>query len=178
MPLSASVSERYEAQKASQKARYHQRVADGLCGQCGHAREPERAEKKTCKACQVKASQAHWRWNQSRLKGRASVERAWNFDTDDLITQHMPLARQLAWQAKAKMGASTSADVDDMLGDALYGLVRAGRTFDASGSIAFGAWATTQIRGEIYDGLRRWLKRVKDRPVILSLTEVEAEEWE
>lgn len=61
-----------------------------------------------------------------------------------------------------------------MIGDALYGLVMAGRTYDQSYRVPFGAWATTQIKGAIYDGIRRWNHLgMKRPPRLVELGETE-----
>ena len=95
---------------------------------------------------------------QAATRGRPKTVVGWNFETDDLIAEHVKMARVMAWRVKAKLPSSSSVDVDDMIGDALYGLVVAGRTFDPDYNVPFGAWATTQVRGAICDGVRRWTR--------------------
>jgi len=103
-----------------------------------------------------------WRKRQAnppQKKGPADSRgvHGWNYGTDDLIVDHMRLARGLAYRIAASTGVAM--DVDDLVGDAFYGLVVAGRTYDASYGVDFGAWATTQIKGAVFDGIRRWRRR-------------------
>lgn len=135
---------------------------------CGRPRKPDA---KRCAICTAKSAESMWRRRQTASqakRGPAPTIRGWNYETDDLITEHVKMARIMAWQAKAKMPSSSSVDVDDMIGDALYGLVVAGRTFDASYEVPFGAWATTQVRGAIWDGIRRWTRNGKQQYVQLD----------
>lgn len=135
-------------------------VADGCCVRCGNPREPDVTGQR-CKRCTAKAAEAEWRRRQRVPKApRERVIRGWNYDTDDLITAHVKLAKALAW----RMALKCDADVDDLIGDALYGLVVAGRTYDASYQVPFGAWASTRIKGEMRDGLRRWSKSWQKSP--------------
>lgn len=178
MPLSATLAER-RAAKIAYNTQRQQRLRDarhaaGLCVACGKRPPMEGAQK--CRPCTVRASQAQWRYMQTRLKGRERRVRGWNFETDALITEYVPLARQMARRVAARQFSSSTVDRDDLLGDALYGLVVAGRTYDASYKRPFKAWAATQIRGAIYEGIRRWYRRLKERPVLVPLEALYAEE--
>jgi DNA-directed RNA polymerase specialized sigma subunit len=141
---------------------------DGLCVKgCGR---PQKPDAQRCAICTAKGAQNEWRRRQTAQaakRGPAPVVRGWNYETDGLIEEHMRLAKALAWKVRGKIPSSSSVDVDDMVGDALLGLVVAGRTFDESYSVPFGAWASTQIRGAIWDGVRRWTHNGKQQYVEL-----------
>jgi DNA-directed RNA polymerase sigma subunit (sigma70/sigma32) len=172
--LSASVGEQQTAKQRADKAYRARLVADGICVKC--ARRPAQGSQR-CHICTAKAAQAQWKRRQGqedKAQGPKPSIVGRNFATDDLITDHMRLAKALAWKAKAKIPASSSVDVDDMIGDAMLGLVVAGRTFDDSYKVPFGAWATTQIRGAIWGGVRRWNGTGKSRPKFVA----ELQDWD
>lgn len=148
------------------RALQQERAAQGLCVQCS---VPHDGEAQKCRRCTVRASEAVWRWKQGKQAPEPPAVRGWNYDTDDLITQNLDLPKRMARSIMAKMPPSTSVDVDDLIGDGMYGLVLAGRTYDPSYETPFRSWASTQVRGEIYGGMRRWLKRVKQRPTFVPL---------
>jgi hypothetical protein len=131
-------------------------VADGFCVRCG--------------LCTAKAAEAAWRRRQAKAPeahGPEPTRHAWNFDTDELILGQVSFAKAQARRIAASTGASM--DVDDMIGDALYGLVVAGRTYDESYNVPFGAWVTKQIRGAVYGGIRRWKKTGTNKPHFVSM---------
>jgi DNA-directed RNA polymerase specialized sigma subunit len=51
-------------------------------------------------------------------------------------------------------------DDADVVGDALYGLVVAGRTFDESKGVPFAAWAKKEIQGAVYNELNKQWRRM------------------
>ena len=112
-----------------------------------------------CRRCLAYAADyaAHWRIRHGKVGRQERTVKGWNFTTDDLIVEHVPKAKAIARSIKASTQASI--DVDDMIGDALYGLVVAGRTYDTSYNRPFAQWANTQIYGAVYDGIRRWRRR-------------------
>jgi hypothetical protein len=148
---------------------YRQRlVADGLCVRCGKRERKPDAQR--CDICTAKAAEAAWRRRQTlegAPRGPVPQVRGWNYETDDLIASHVKMAKSLAWRVRGRIPSSSSVDVDDMVGDALLGLVIAGRTFDESYQVPFGAWASKQIRGAIWDGVRRWTRKGKMQTVEL-----------
>lgn len=180
--LTATLAEsKKERQRQWRKSHREKRLAAGLCIVCGKGLKKPDAQR--CRPCTVKQSEAYWRWNQSRLKGGRKTRTApvvgWNFSTDDLITEHVSLAKKMAHGIAARQFSSSTVDVDELIGDAMLGLVVAGRTFDESYGKPFGAWATTQIRGEIYAGIRRWTKcRHQDKPTVIPLDEAEEHDWD
>lgn len=72
--------------------------------------------------------------------------------TDALAVEHLPLARQVV-RARARRLPS-HVDVDDLHQAAALALVLAGRRFDDSRGVPFGAYATQVINGAITDHLR------------------------
>lgn len=155
-----------------QRTLSQERAAQGLCVACGalHTGPP-----KKCRPCTVKASEAMWRWKQGRQKEKPSPVRGWNFDTDNLITEHVHLAKRMAYRLASRQYSSSTVDVGDLVGDALYGLVVAGRTYDESYQVPFPQWAATQIRGAMHDGMRRWYSRTTPRPVLVPLEDEDAD---
>jgi hypothetical protein len=154
----APIAEHLSARKRADRAYRRRLVLNGQCVRCGKRREPEQTGQR-CGQCKAKATEAAWQRRQRnppRKKGPKPRTERWNFGTDDLITEHIKLAKALAWKAKGRIPSSSSVDIDDMVGDALLGLVVAGRTFEESYQVPFGAWAATRIRGAIWDGVRRW----------------------
>lgn len=168
--LSASIGQHQTSKQRAEKAYRQRLVANGICVKC--AKRPRHGEAQRCQICTSKQAEYVWRRRQTlqgAKRGPAPKVRGWNFDTDTLITEHVKMARALAWKAKVRIPSSSSVDVDDMIGDAMLGLVVAGRTFDASYGVPFGAWAATQIRGAIWGGVRRWNGEGKHRPVLFAL---------
>ena len=126
------------------------------------------------------SNESRWRKRQQReseQRGTEPTREYLNFATDELITDHIGMARAMAYRMRARIPTSSNADVDDMIGDALFGLVVAGRTFDESYNVPFKAWAKTQIRGEVWNGRRRWTHgHKKEPPKFVTLSEVWGEE--
>jgi RNA polymerase sigma factor (sigma-70 family) len=73
---------------------------------------------------------------------------------DDLVAQHMSLAEQMARKQFGRRAPGIS--LEDLLGPAQWGLLRAARTWDPEGGSNFRSWATTKIHGAICDWLRAW----------------------
>lgn len=167
--LTATLDERQTAKQRADSS-YRQRLVDkGLCVRCG--RRPRKEDAQRCGICTAKAKDAAWQRRQrveAKAHGPVPAMTGWNFETDELITDHMTMARKIARRVASTR--VTSADqVDDMVGDAMLGLVVAGRTFDESYGVPFGAWAAKQCKGAIFDGMRRWSKTGKSKPVFVSL---------
>lgn len=141
----------------------------GLCVRCGRVKETEAVR---CRRCTAKAAENAWKRRQSqetKAHGPRPTRgtKGWNFDTDELILGQVSFAKSQA--RRIALSTGTSMDVDDMIGDALYGLVVAGRTYDESYHVPFGAWVTKQIRGAVYGGIRRWRKTGAQKPRFVSL---------
>lgn len=88
---------------------------------------------------------------------------------DEQIQEHMPFAQRLAEQRYLRKGREGGACLDDWLSDALMGLLRAIRTYDASKGAQFTTFARICILSVMRDGererdrLRRTMRdRIKD----------------
>lgn len=177
MRLKTSIEDRLKAKRVAAQASYQRRIDEGRCAKCGKPHKPERAEKKVCQRCQAKATDYMWRRRQRHERGRMGIAptwsaETWNYSTDQLIADHVDLAKMIA-RRMAPIGPS-SLDVDDILGDALYGLVVAGRTYHETYEVPFRVWAAKRIRGSVWDGIRRWKHlKMKEPPVFVALTEAE-----
>jgi len=74
-----------------------------------------------------------------------------------LVEHYIPLVRHLAVRILRKLRPGT--DLEDLVADGLFGLLRAVEGFDLSRGFKFETYATPVVRGAIYNGLRRmdWL---------------------
>lgn len=71
---------------------------------------------------------------------------------DELIESQLKTAYALAHEAKRRMPAHV--ELDELVGDALHGLVVAADCFEEERGLAFSSYARWRIRGFIIDGLR------------------------
>lgn len=69
-----------------------------------------------------------------------------------LIEKYIPLVRQIAAMIIKKL--RSGVDLEDLVGDGMFGLIRAVENFDLSRGFKFETYATPVIRGSIYNGLR------------------------
>ncbi|MBI3926732.1 MAG: FliA/WhiG family RNA polymerase sigma factor [Armatimonadetes bacterium] len=76
---------------------------------------------------------------------------------EELVKHYLPLVRNLALGILRKLRQGT--ELDELIADGMFGLVRAIEGFDLSRGFKFQTYATPVIRGAIYNGLRRmdWL---------------------
>jgi DNA-directed RNA polymerase specialized sigma subunit len=123
-----------------------------LCGTC-----ESKPGRKRCYECAAKIAAQQWRWKQGQPKKARPVRKTHNLATDHLIVAHMPLAKAIARRAVVKYRLQDGSDV---VGDALYGLVVAGRTFDESKGVPFAAWARKEIQGAVYNELNKQWRRM------------------
>lgn len=72
-------------------------------------------------------------------------------DVEQLIADHLRLARRLAYAQASRVGQRP----DDYYQDACVGLIKAARDWQQDTGVPFGAYAQLRIRGEMLDGLRR-----------------------
>ena len=72
---------------------------------------------------------------------------------DDLITNHAPLVKRIAYHMIARLPASVL--VDDLIQAGMIGLLDAARQYDATQGASFETYATIRIRGSMIDELRR-----------------------
>lgn len=83
-----------------------------------------------------------------------------NYLTEELIHQHLPLARRLA---RKKSRTISCVGYDELESAAFFGLVLAAKNYDSSKNICFAAFASFRIKGAIQDYLRelQWGSRSK-----------------
>ncbi len=171
MRLEATVDEHLTAKQRARKAWEQRRIAVGLCLRCGRPRKADRQEASHCLACSKGMNEQRNRARHGRPvrpRGPQPRAEAWNYGTDDLITTNIPIARRLAWKAWRKVPGIM--DVNDMVGEALYGLTIAGRTYHPERGIPFEAWAVLKIKSAIWHGVKKWMGGYgKQPPVFVSL---------
>ena len=71
---------------------------------------------------------------------------------DGLVVHYLPLVRSIARRAKRML--PPEAELDDLIGDGVFGLIDAIRRYDPGTGHAFSTFAALRIRGAILDGLR------------------------
>ena len=78
---------------------------------------------------------------------------------DRLIRQYMPLVKWVA--GRVSTGMPDSVEFDDLVGFGQFGLLDAINKFDIDKGVKFKTYATTRIRGAIFDELREldWVPR-------------------
>jgi RNA polymerase sigma factor for flagellar operon FliA len=80
-------------------------------------------------------------------------------DKEDLVRQHAPLVKRLAFQLMTKLPASVQ--VDDLIQNGMIGLLDALNRFEEGMGAQFETYAAQRIRGAMLDGLRDndWVPR-------------------
>jgi RNA polymerase sigma factor FliA len=80
-------------------------------------------------------------------------------DKNQLLTEHAPLVKRLAYQLKAKL--PPSVEVDDLIQAGMIGLLDAVNRYEESHGAQFETYAVQRIRGAMLDELRSsdWLPR-------------------
>ena len=96
---------------------------------------------------------------------------------DKLIRQYMPLVKWVA--GRVSTGMPESVEFDDFVGFGQFGLLDAINKYDPSKNVKFKTYATTRIRGAIFDELREldWVPRSvrqKSREIEDTIVELEA----
>src|SRR5579862_8797416 len=71
---------------------------------------------------------------------------------DDLVKAYFPLVRHIALSILRKL--RQGAELDDLVSDGGFGLMRAIEAFDPARGVKFETYATPVIRGSIYNGMR------------------------
>jgi RNA polymerase sigma factor FliA len=84
-------------------------------------------------------------WDRLKNKGDGHAK-------DLLIEQYLPLVKQIASLIIKKL--RSGVELDDLIGDGVFGLMRAIDNFDLSRGFKFETYATPVIRGAVYNGLR------------------------
>jgi RNA polymerase sigma factor for flagellar operon FliA len=69
-----------------------------------------------------------------------------------LIENYMPLVRQIASMILKKLRGGV--EIEDLISDGVFGLLRAAENFDLSRGFKFETYATPVVKGSIYNGLR------------------------
>ncbi len=96
---------------------------------------------------------------------------------DKLIKQYMPLVKWVA--GRVSTGMPESVEFDDLVGFGQFGLLDAINKYDPDKNVKFKTYATTRIRGAIFDELREldWVPRSvrqKSREIEDTIVELEA----
>jgi RNA polymerase sigma factor for flagellar operon FliA len=71
---------------------------------------------------------------------------------DALVQNYFPLVRHIAVSVLRKL--RQGAELDDLVSDGTFGLMRAVDAFDPARGVKFETYATPVIRGSIYNGMR------------------------
>ena len=96
---------------------------------------------------------------------------------DRIIRQYMPLVKWVA--GRVSTGMPESVEFDDLVGFGQFGLLDAIDKFDVDKGVKFKTYATTRIRGAIFDELREldWVPRSvrqKSREIEDTIVDLEA----
>lgn len=77
----------------------------------------------------------------------------------DLVTEHTPLLKRIAYHMVGRLPASVQ--VDDLIQAGAIGLIEAARNFDATQGASFETYASIRIRGAMLDEIRKtdWIPR-------------------
>jgi RNA polymerase sigma factor FliA len=99
-------------------------------------------------------------------------------DRDELILRYMPVVEYVARKLAGSLGKAV--DQGDLIGYGVFGLIDAIDKFDTGRNIKFETYATTRIRGSIFDSLRGldWVPRsvrTKGRAVEKAQTKLEGQ---
>lgn len=91
-------------------------------------------------------------WDEYRRTGSPAAK-------EKLILQYAPIVKLVAGRLMLHIGQY--ADIDDLIGYGIFGLIDAVEKFDASKGVKFESYASLRIRGAIIDNLRRldWIPR-------------------
>ena len=96
--------------------------------------------------------------------------------SDDLVIQHVPLVKRIAFHLMGRL--PDSVQVDDLIQAGMIGLLEAVKNYDVSQGASFDTYAGIRIRGSMLDEVRRsdWTPRSvhkKSRMVSEAVREVE-----
>jgi RNA polymerase sigma factor FliA len=84
-------------------------------------------------------------WQRLKIKKDESAR-------EEIIEHYLPFVRQIAALVMRKL--CSGIELDDLVSDGIFGLMRAVENFDLSRGFKFETYATPVIRGAIYNGLR------------------------
>lgn len=101
-----------------------------------------------------------------------------NGDSNDLVTQHAPLVKRIAYHLMSRLPPSVQAD--DLIQAGMIGLLEASRNYDAKQGASFETYAGIRIRGAMLDEIRKndWAPRSvhrKARKVAEAVRKIENE---
>lgn len=96
--------------------------------------------------------------------------------TDDVVAQHVPLVKRIAYHLMGRL--PDTVQIDDLIQSGMLGLLEAIKHYDAGQGASFETYAGIRIRGAMLDELRRadWTPRSvhkKARMVAEAIREVE-----
>jgi len=96
--------------------------------------------------------------------------------SDDLVIQHVPLVKRIAFHLMGRL--PDSVQVDDLIQAGMIGLLEAIKNYDVSQGASFDTYAGIRIRGSMLDEVRRsdWTPRSvhkKSRMVSEAIKELE-----
>jgi RNA polymerase sigma factor for flagellar operon FliA len=99
-------------------------------------------------------------------------------DSNDLVTQHAPLVKRIAYHLMSRLPPSVQAD--DLIQAGMIGLLEASRNYDAKQGASFETYAGIRIRGAMLDEIRKndWAPRSvhrKARRVAEAVRQIENE---
>ncbi len=110
------------------------------------------------------------------MKGAAMYATMQAGSTDELVIQHAPLVKRIAYHLLGRL--PETVQVEDLIQAGMIGLLEAGKNYDASQGASFDTYAGIRIRGSMLDEVRRldWTPRSvykKSRMVAEAIKEVE-----
>jgi RNA polymerase sigma factor for flagellar operon FliA len=110
------------------------------------------------------------------MKGAAVYATMQAGNTEELVIQHAPLVKRIAYHLMGRL--PDSVQVDDLIQAGMIGLLEAIKKYDASQGASFDTYAGIRIRGSMLDEVRRsdWTPRSvykKSRMVAEAINEIE-----
>ncbi|MBL1433740.1 RNA polymerase sigma factor FliA [Gammaproteobacteria bacterium AH-315-C21] len=80
-------------------------------------------------------------------------------EQDEVIAQHAPLVKRIAYHLMSRLPASVQAD--DLIQAGMIGLLEAARNYDATQGASFETYAGIRVRGAMLDEIRKgdWVPR-------------------
>jgi len=93
------------------------------------------------------------------MNGAAMYTESVQVQHDELVTQHAPLVKRIAYHLMSRLPPSVQAD--DLIQAGMIGLLEAARNYDATQGASFETYAGIRIRGSMLDEIRRtdWTPR-------------------
>jgi RNA polymerase sigma factor (sigma-70 family) len=79
---------------------------------------------------------------------------------ETLVEQHIPLALRLAQRMSKERGITSPHEKEEIISDALLGLVQAQKKWRNGGGTTFGGYARRRIRWAMRDGLRGRTRKI------------------